>query len=55
MVEHITWADRISDEVDAFFRLWKKRRWLAIVLILVVLGFSVFTTIGWFKRGRSSG
>ena len=29
MGEHIPWADRFSGEVDAFFRLWKNRRWLA--------------------------
>ena len=51
MGEHIPWADRLTDEVDAFFRLWKKRRWLAVILILFVIGFSVFSSIGWFKRG----
>ena len=51
MAEHTPWADRFSNEVDAFFRLWKNRRWLAIILILSVLGFSVFSSIGWFNRG----
>ena len=51
MGEHIPWADRLSDEVDAFFRLWKNRRCLAIIFILFIFGFSVFSAIGWFKRG----
>lgn len=51
MAEHIPWADRISNEVDAFFNLWKKRRWLAIILIISILGFSIFSTVGWFRQG----
>ena len=51
MGEHIPWADRLSGEVDGFFRLWKNRRWLAIILILFVFGFSLFSSIGWLKRG----
>lgn len=51
MSEHIPWADRLSNEVDAFFRLWKNRCWLAILLILSFIGFSVFSSIGWFNRG----
>lgn len=45
------WADRISGEVDAFFRLWKNRRWLAIVMIISFSGVSVFSFASWFKRG----
>jgi hypothetical protein len=51
MRENIPWSDRISNEVDAFFRLWKNRRWLAIALLLAIIGFSVFSSIGWFRRG----
>lgn len=51
MGDHIPWADRLSDEVDAFFRLWNNRRWFAIILILSVLAFSIFSSISWFKRG----
>lgn len=51
MGEQTPLADRFSEEIDAFFRLWKNRRWLAIILILAVIGFSVFSSIGWFKRG----
>jgi hypothetical protein len=51
MAEHYPLADRISNEADAFFNLWKNRRWLAVILLISILGFSIFSTIGWFKRG----
>ncbi len=51
MGEHTPWADRLGDEVDAFFRLWKNRRWLAIIFILIAVGVCIASTVGWFKRG----
>lgn len=51
MGEHIPWADRLTEEVDSFFRLWKNRRWLAIILIIAVFCFSLFSFISWIKRG----
>ncbi|MDO9537755.1 MAG: hypothetical protein Q7J68_05515 [Thermoplasmata archaeon] len=51
MAEHIPWADRLSAEVDAFCNLWKNRRWLAIIFLLIVIGFCIVSMVGWFKRG----
>lgn len=51
MAEHTPWADRLSSEVDAFSRLWRNRRWLAIIFILIVVGVCIVSTVGWFKRG----
>ena len=52
MGEHTPWADRLSNEVDAFFRLWKNRRWLAIIFIVIAVGVCIASTVGWFKRGN---
>ena len=51
MPEHKPWADRLNDEVEAFFRLWKNRRWLAIVFIVVVLVVCATSIFGWLQRG----
>ena len=51
MGEHIPWAQRLSDEVDAFLDLWRKRRWLAIIFICFCICFGIFSTFGWFRRG----
>jgi hypothetical protein len=48
-------ADRIRDEVDAFFRLWAERRWLAVVLVVALLGWSALSSIGWYQRGEEIG
>ena len=53
MTDHVPWADRISTEVDSFVRLWKGRRWLAVLLVLVVIGIGVSSTVGWFRRGEA--
>ena len=52
MADHQPWADRLNDEVDAFFRLWRNRRWLAIIFVLVCLGVCVYFVIGWVQRGN---
>lgn len=52
MAEHIPWAKRFSDEVDSFFDLWKNRRWLAVLFVIIVAGVCIFTSIGWFQRGK---
>lgn len=51
MGEHVPYADRLSSEVDAFFRLWKNKRWLAVILLLIMVGICAYFTVGWFKRG----
>ncbi len=52
MDDHKPWADRLNDEVEAFFRLWKNRRWLAVVFIVTVLAVCAFSIVGWVQRGN---
>ncbi len=51
MGEHTPLADRLGAEVDAFFRLWKNRRWLTVILLLFVVGTGIVSIVGWFRRG----
>jgi len=52
MAEHIPWAKRLNDEVDAFFDLWKSRRWLAVLFLIIVFVICVVSSVGWFQRGK---
>jgi hypothetical protein len=38
-----TFAERIEREVDAFFRLWNTRRFLAVILLLALAGFALYS------------
>ena len=51
MADHVPYAERLRDEVDAFFDLWKNRRWLAIVFVLLLIVVGVTVLVGWLKRG----
>lgn len=46
-------ADRVKNEVDAFYRLWRERRWLAMIVLLVLLCISTFTFLGYLQRGSA--
>jgi cell division protein FtsB len=45
-------ADRFKEEIDAFFRLWRERRWLAVVFVLALVGFCIYFLVGWNERGN---
>lgn len=46
-------ADRTKNEVDAFIRLWREKRWLAILLTVILIGFVVLSILGWLQRGST--
>ena len=46
-------ADRIQDELNAFFRLWREKRWLAILLIIILLIFVFYGIFSWRQRGNT--
>jgi hypothetical protein len=41
--EHIPLAKKLGAEVDAFFKLWRTRRWLAVLLLLGLSGFGIWS------------
>jgi hypothetical protein len=51
MAEFKPWADRLKEEIDAFFRLWRERRWYAVILLVCLLGVGVYFVAGWVHRG----
>src|SRR5206468_364431 len=53
MAEYVTWADKAKAEVDAFFKLWRERRWLAVVFLLVLIGFAVWSVFANFSKSQS--
>lgn len=53
MAEQKPYAERLKDEVDAFFALWRERRFLAIIFLLIVVGVSVYFLAAWIYRGRT--
>lgn len=42
MGEHIPIADKVDAEITAFGKLWRKRRWLAVALVI-----GLFVCLGW--------
>jgi hypothetical protein len=53
MSDSNTWADRIEREFDAFFRLWRTRRFLAVAFLLGLVlfcAYSVYALYGQNKR-----
>jgi hypothetical protein len=44
---------RIKDEVDAFFKLWRERRFLAILFLIIVMGVAIYFVIAWVSQGRT--
>jgi hypothetical protein len=46
-------VDRLNDEVDSCFRLWRKLCSSAIFLVLIVLATGVFFFVGWIQRGST--
>ena len=47
------YADRLADEVDAFSRLWRNRRWLAILFIIVFLVIGAYGFYGWWRGANA--
>jgi cell division protein FtsB len=50
MSEEQTLAGRIERELDAFFRLWRTRRLLAVLLLVGLLGFSGYSIYGLYSQ-----
>jgi cell division protein FtsB len=46
------WAQRLKMEVEGFFQLWRERRWLAIIFVLILLAVSIYSFVGWYKSGE---
>ena len=53
MPESKPYAEQFKDEVDAFFRLWKEKRWLAILFLVLLLGGGIYLLVGWLQRGSA--
>jgi len=49
--DYITAAERFKKEVDAFFKLWRERKWLAVAFVLALAVASIYFIIGWHERG----
>ena len=43
MPDHIPLADKVGKEADAFLRLWKSRRGLAVAMVLGLLAFGIWS------------
>jgi len=45
-------ADKAQAEVSGFVRLWRRQKWLAILLLCGVVGWGFFPLVAWFHRGE---
>jgi hypothetical protein len=53
MSDYKPWADRLREEIDAFFRLWKERKWYAIVFIAFTLGTGIYFVVESIHKGTT--
>lgn len=53
MGEYITWAEKAKAEVDAFFRLWRERKWLAVVVLMALVGFCAWSGYSNWSKSQS--
>ena len=53
MSDRRTIAERVSDEVDEFFRLWRSRRILAVLILLGIAAAGAYLVIGRFQQAST--
>ncbi len=55
MADHLPLAEKARAEIDSFVKLWRDRRWLAVVLAVCALGFLGWSAFENWRRGREIG
>lgn len=53
MSDRRTIAERVSDEVDEFFRLWRSRRILAVLILFCIAAAGAYLVIGRFQQAST--
>ena len=52
MADHIPLAEKVDKEVDAFLRLWRSRRGLAVAMVLGLLAFVIWSIDSNWIKGK---
>ena len=55
MADHLPLAEKARAEIDSFVKLWRDRRWLAVVLGVCAVGFLGWSAFENWRRGREIG